>query len=147
MPRKLSVLFVCSHNSARSQMAEGWLRHLAGDDLDVYSAGVNPGTLNPLAVRAMNEVGVNIADHKAEGVDTYLGKIIVDYLVIVCDKASQTCPRVWPGLRERMFWPFDDPSSAQGSDEEKLEVFRRVRDEIKAKIENWLIEVQQTMTR
>jgi arsenate reductase len=128
-------------------MAEGWLRHLAGDDLDVYSAGVNPGTLNPLAVRAMNEVGVNIADHKAEGVDTYLGKIIVDYLVIVCDKASQTCPRVWPGLRERMFWPFDDPSSAQGSDEEKLEVFRRVRDEIKAKIENWLIEVQQTMTR
>ena len=137
---KPNVLFVCSHNSARSQMAEGWLRHLAGDRFGVYSAGVDPGTLNPLAVRAMQEVGLDIADHKAEGVKTYLGHVPVSTLVIVCDKAAETCPRVWPGMKERLFWPFDDPSAAQGSDEDKLEVFRRVRDEIREKIEHWLAE-------
>jgi len=141
MNSKPNVMFVCSHNSARSQMAEGWLRHLAGDRFDVYSAGVDPGTLNPLSVRAMAEVGVDISDHKAEGVKAYLGHVPVAHLIVVCDKAANTCPRVWPGLVERHFWPFEDPSAATGSDEDKLEVFRRVRDEIKAKIEQWLAEV------
>lgn len=132
------VLFVCSHNSARSQMAHGWLKHLAGDRFKVYSAGVDPGVLNPLAVDAMAEVGIDIADHVAEGIDAYLGKVPIYHLIIVCDKASQTCPRLWPGARERQEWLFDDPSAAQGSVYEKLEVFRRVRDEIREHIEAWL---------
>lgn len=141
MARKPTVLFVCSHNSARSQMAEGWLRHLAGDRYEVHSAGVEPGTLNPLAVQAMNEVGIDISNHKAQGVKEYLGRIMVAYLIIVCDRASQNCPTVWPGIRRKYVWPFDDPSAAQGSDEQKHEVFRRVRDEIKTSIETWLAEV------
>ncbi len=132
------VRFVCSHNSARSQMAQGWLEHLAGDRFEVYSAGVEPGTLNPLSVTAMAEVGIDISDHVAEGIDKYLGKVPIYHLIIVCDKASQTCPRIWPGARERYEWLFEDPSAATGSDDDKLVVFRRVRDEIKAKIEAWL---------
>src|SRR6185369_12798756 len=106
-----------SHNSARSQMAEGWLRHLAGDRFEVASAGMEPGVLNPLAVEAMEEVGIDISHHKARGVLEFLGKWPVYYLIIVCDKAAQTCPRIWPGSRERITWYFDDPSAAapQGS--------------------------------
>lgn len=132
------VLFVCSHNSARSQMAEGWLRHLAGDRFNVFSAGVEPGTVNPLAVKAMGEVGIDISGQVSEGIDRYLGHASIRTLVIVCDKAAQTCPRIWPGARERFHWFFDDPAAVEGSEEVKLEVFREVRDEIRAKIESWL---------
>ena len=137
------VLFVCSHNSARSQMAQAWLNHLAGDRFEAHSAGVEPGTLNPLSVKAMAEVGIDISDHVAEGIDKYLGKVPIYHLIIVCDKASQTCPRIWPGARERHEWLFDDPSAATGTDDEKLAVFRRVRDEIKAQVEAWLAEQSQ----
>lgn len=143
MPLDNIVLFVCSHNSARSQMAEGWLRHLAGDRFEVHSAGVEPGTLNPLAVKAMAEVGVDISQHQSESVDRYLGHLPVHWLVIVCAKAAQTCPRIWPGMKERLHWFFDDPAAVEGSEEEKLAVFRRVRDEIKQKIEHWMTEVEQ----
>ncbi|MCI0632228.1 MAG: arsenate reductase ArsC [Phycisphaerales bacterium] len=132
------VLFVCTHNSARSQMAEGWLRHLARDRFEVASAGVDPGRLNPLAVEAMAEVGVDISHHKAEGIKTYVGHFNVYYLIIVCDKAAQTCPRIWPGSRERLHWFFDDPAGMKGTHKEKMEAFRRVRDDIRAKIEEWL---------
>lgn len=135
------VLFVCSHNSSRSQMAEGWLRHLAGDRFEIASAGVEPGSINPLAVEAMAEVGIDISHHKAQGITDYLGRWPVYYLIIVCDKAAQTCPRIWPGSRERINWFFDDPAAAQGSHDEKLQVFRRVRDEIRETIEEWLAEV------
>ena len=132
------VLFVCSHNSARSQMAEGWLRHLASDRFDIASAGVEPGELNPLAVEAMAEVGIDISHHTSKGIREYLGKWNVYYLIIVCDKAAQTCPRIWPGSRQRLHWFFDDPSAAQGTRDEKLAVFRRVRDEIRQQLEQWL---------
>ena len=132
------VLFVCSHNSSRSQMAEGWLRHLAGDRFEVASAGVEPGTLNPLAVEAMAEVGIDISNHKAQGIKEYLGHWPVYYLIVVCDKAGETCPRIWPGARERLNWFFDDPAAAKGTHEQKLSVFRRVRDEIRDRIETWL---------
>ena len=132
------VLFVCSHNSARSQMAEGWLRHLASDRFDVASAGVEPGTLNPLAIEAMAEVGIDISHHKAEGITQYLGKWPVYYLIVVCDKAAQSCPRIWPGSRATLHWFFDDPAAVQGTHEEKLQAFRRVRDEIRTKLEQWL---------
>ena len=138
MPFNNGVLFVCTHNSARSQMAEGWLRHLAGDRFEVASAGVEPGTLNPFAVKAMAEVGVDISGHKAEGIKTYLGHWPVYYLIVVCDKAALSCPRIWAGSRERLHWFFDDPSAAQGTHEQKLAVFRRVRDEIRERIEHWL---------
>lgn len=140
------VLFVCSHNSARSQMAEGWLRHLCGDRFDIASAGVEPGVLNPLAVKAMNEVGIDIAHHKPESIKAYLGRWNVYYLIIVCDKAAQTCPRIWPGARQRQHWFFEDPSSATGSDEDKLAVFRRVRDEIRERIESWVAELDAAPT-
>ena len=142
MARKPNVLFVCSHNSARSQMAEGWLRHLAGERFEACSAGVNPGTLNPLAVRAMQEVDIDISGHEVEGIKAYLGHVAVAHLIVVCDKAAEACPRIWPGHPERHFWPFEDPAAAEGSEEERMQVFRRVRDEIRQQIENWLAEVE-----
>lgn len=141
MADKHVVLFVCSHNSARSQMAEGWLRHLAGDRFEARSAGVEPGVLNPLSVKAMAEVGIDISHHKAEGIKQYLGVVPVRYLIVVCDRAAQSCPTVWPNILDRYNWPFEDPSAATGSEDQKLAVFRRVRDEIKVKLEQWLTEV------
>jgi len=135
------VLFVCSHNSSRSQMAEGLLRHLASDRFQVASAGMEPGMLNPLAVEAMAEIGIDISHHKAEGIKEYLGHWPVYYLIIVCDKAGETCPRIWPGSRERLHWFFEDPAAVQGTREQKLAAFRRVRDEICEKIESWLTTV------
>ncbi len=146
MPLNNSVLFVCTHNSARSQMAHGWLKHLGADQFRVYSAGVKPGTLHPMAVKAMAEVGIDIADHVAEGIDKYLGHIPIYHLITVCDKAGQSCPRVWPGAPKREHWSFDDPSSATGSDEQKLDMFRQVRDEIRKKIEAWIAEQPAPVT-
>jgi arsenate reductase len=140
MPHNHGILFVCSHNSARSQMAEGWLRHLAGDRYEVASAGVEPGTLNPLSVEAMREVGIDISDQEAKGIRDLLGRWPVHTLIVVCDKAADTCPRVWPGSRERLHWFFDDPAAAEGTREQKLEVFRRVRDEIGERIRSWIEE-------
>lgn len=133
-----TVMFVCSQNSARSQMAEGLLRHLAGDRFHVYSAGIDPGQLNPLAVEAMNEIGMDISGHEAQGIKKYLGHVPVSYLIIVCDRAAKACPSVWPGIWERFIWPFEDPAAATGSHEDKLAAFCKVRDQIKAKLEHWL---------
>lgn len=141
------VLFVCTHNSARSQMAEGWLRHLAGDRYQAYSAGIESTQVNPLAVKAMMEAGVDITDQYSKSTEEYLGKLSVTYLVVVCDRAAEQCPSAWPGVRMRFFWPFLDPSAAQGTEEEKLEVFRQVRDQIKTKIENWLTEIEDPQSR
>ncbi len=135
------VMIVCTQNSARSQMAEGWLRHLAGDRFTVFSAGMTPGRVNPLAVEAMAEVGIDLSAHTSDGIEKYLGKVPVYYLMIVCDKAAQSCPAIWPGMRERIVWPFDDPAAVEGDHATKLASFRRVRDEIKAKLEAWLAEV------
>lgn len=138
MAGKPIVLFVCTQNSARSQMAEGWLRHLAGERFDVLSAGVEPGTLNPLAVKAMAEAGVDISGHRAKGLREFLGRTLVAYLIVVCDRAAETCPTVWPGMWERQVWPFADPAAATGDEAQKLAAFRAVRDEIREKIERWL---------
>ncbi len=122
-------------------MAEGLLRHLAGDRLEAISAGMKEKEeIHPLAIKAMAEIGIDISNQKPKSLNTYLGKETVFYLIVVCDNAAQKCPRVWPGLNDnhRFYWPFDDPDDATGSEEEKMAVFRRVRDEIKAKLENWL---------
>ncbi|NJN64202.1 MAG: arsenate reductase ArsC, partial [Acidobacteria bacterium] len=116
MARKPFVLFVCSRNSARSQMAEGLLRHLAGDVFDVGSAGIEPGTLNPFAVEALGEIGIDISKHEAKGIREYLGRVLVDHLIIVCDAAAHACPAVWPNMRERHNWPVPDPAAIEGTD-------------------------------
>ncbi len=138
MTVKSGVLFVCSHNSARSQMAEGLFRHAAGDRFGIASAGVEPGVLNPFAVQAMQEIGIDISQHTAESIDTYRGTWQVDHLVIVCDKAAAQCPTDWPGVGQTHHWFFEDPSAATGSDAEKLAVFRQVRDAIRRRLESWL---------
>jgi arsenate reductase len=133
MEPKQRVLFVCTHNSARSQMAEGWLRHLAGDRYEVSSAGTEPGGVNPLATQAMAEVGIDLAGHRSEHVDQYLDPA-ADYVVTVCDSAKEACPYV-PAREQVIHHSFEDPSAAEGTDAERLAVFRRVRDEIRAWLE------------
>ncbi len=135
---KKVVLFLCTANSARSQMSEALLRHKAGDRFEVHSAGVEPGVINPFAVRAIEELGIDISGQHAKGIETYLGKGRIHHLVIVCDRAATKCPTTWPGLHEKHVWPFDDPASVEGSDDQKLAAFRRVRDQISAKLDAWL---------
>jgi arsenate reductase (thioredoxin) len=130
------VLFLCTHNSARSQMAEGLLRRLAGDRFEVASAGTEARGVQPLAVRAMAEIGIDLRGHTSKTLDRFRGERW-DYVVTVCDHANESCP-VFPGTVTRLHWSFEDPSAAAGSEEQRLVVFRRVRDEIKAHIEKWL---------
>ena len=138
---KKKVLFICVHNSARSQMAEAFLKQMAGDKFEVESAGLEPGKLNPIVVEVMKEVGVDISQNKTKSVfDFFKQGKQYDYVVTVCDE-SQTgvCP-IFPGtaVTAKIHWGFDDPSSFQGSQEEKLEKTRRVRDQIKQKITQWI---------
>ncbi len=136
------VLILCSGNSARSQMAEGFLRTMAGDQFEVMSAGMQPAPeINPLAVQVMQEVGIDLSGQEPKDLSLYLGKTFLHYLIIVCSTANETCPRVWPGLiiqDNRLYWPVDDPAEATGTEEEKLTAFRKARDEIKEKLEIWL---------
>ena len=133
---KKRVLFLCTHNSARSQMAEGLLRHLAGNRFEVMSAGTEATRVRPLAIRAMEEVGVDISGQGSKTLDRYLGEPF-DYVITVCDDANEACP-FFPGARERLHWSFEDPSKAKGSEEERLAVFRRVRDGLLEQIEREL---------
>ncbi len=132
------VLFLCTHNSARSQMAEGFLCALAGDRVEVESAGTEETRVNPLAVRAMAEVGIDLSGHRSKTLDRFLGERW-DYVITVCDSANERCP-VFPRGARRLHWSFEDPSRATGSDEERLQVFRRIRDEISARLRAWLAE-------
>ena len=133
---KLRVLFLCTHNSARSQMAEGFLRHLAGDRVEVASAGTEARGVHPLAVRAMSEAGVDISCQRSKTLDRFLADCW-DYVVTVCDSANEACP-VFPGAATRVHWSFDDPSGAPGTNDERLAAFRRVRDEINTRVTAWL---------
>ena len=137
---KQSVLFLCTGNSARSQMAEGWLRHLAGDRYEVFSAGTKPVGLNPGSVEAMAEVGIDIAQHRSKHVEEYATQSI-DYVVTVCDRAKETCP-LWPGRTTLIHWSFDDPAAVADVEGRRL-VFRRVRDEIAAAIRQFLADREQ----
>ena len=136
---KTRVLFLCTHNSARSQMAEGLLRHLAGDRFEAMSAGTEATPVRPEAIVAMAELGVDISGQESKTLERYLGEPF-DYVVTVCDAANEACP-VFPGAKSRLHWSFRDPSQATGGDEERLEVFRAVRDEILARIEEELVPV------
>lgn len=140
--RKPKVLFLCTGNSARSQMAEGYLRHVAGDQFEVLSAGVEPKQLNPLAVEAMNEIGIDISRQKSKDVSIFLGQYI-PYVITVCDSAKQRCP-IFPRVYKFLHWSLEDPAEVAGTHEEKLVVFRRVRDVIAKRIdEEVLVETAQ----
>jgi len=136
------VLFLCTHNSARSQMAEGILRALAGDRFDVASAGTEATRVHPLAIRAMAEVGIDLTGHTSKTIDGFLGERW-DYVITVCDHANEQCP-VFPGETTRIHWSFEDPSQATGTDEDRLGTFRRVRDEIQRRLCQWLVDQEQS---
>ena len=130
--KKLRVLFVCTHNSARSQMAEGFLREYGGGRFEAFSAGTEGTAVRPEAIRAMAEVGIDISGHESKTVDRFLGQPFA-WVITVCDQAREACP-VFPGAEETAHWGFDDPSAATGGDDERMAVFRRVRDEIARRV-------------
>jgi len=134
---KPKVLFLCTGNSARSQMAEGYLRHLAGGEFEPLSAGIEPKGLNPLAVEAMKEIGIDISQQASKDVTSFLGQAI-PYVITVCDNAKQRCP-IFPRTYKYLHWSLEDPAEAVGPQEEKMAVFRRVRDEIRRRIERELL--------
>ena len=128
MTSRKRVLILCTGNSARSQMAEGLLRHLAGDRFDVASAGVAPTQVRPEAIAVMRELGIDISHHRSKSVDEFLGQDF-DYVITVCDNANEQCP-IFPSNTKRIHWSFEDPAAAAGDEQVRLAVFRRVRDEI-----------------
>ena len=136
MRKRAKVLFICTHNSARSQMAEGFLNHLAVGRFEAQSAGTEPGALNPLAVQVMAEEGIDISNHHAKALDAFLSEPF-DYVITVCDDANEACP-VFPNARQRLHWSFPDPSRAEGTVEQRLAVFRAVRDAIRARVEQFM---------
>ena len=132
------VLFLCTGNSARSQMAEGYLRRAGGDKFEVLSAGLEPKTLNPLAVEAMREIGIDISRQQSKDVVTLIGQHI-PYVVTVCDNAKERCP-IFPGTWKFLHWSTEDPAAAVGTHEEKLNKFRQVRDQLIANIDKEFVQ-------
>lgn len=129
------VLFLCTGNSARSQMAEHLLRHLAGDGIEVYSAGTAPAGVNPLTIKVLDELEIDATNATSKKLDIFLGESF-DYIITVCDNAEEHCP-IFPGGGKRLHWSFDDPAAAEGDEQARLECFRRVRDEIRSRLEEW----------
>jgi arsenate reductase len=139
---KKKVLFICVHNSARSQMAAAWLNDVCGDYFEAESAGLEPGELNPLAVQVMGEVGIDISKNKTQSVfDVFKGGQFFAYVITVCDETSaEKCP-IFPGVTNRVHWSFPDPSSLFGTQQERLQGTRKIRDDIRARIEMWCDEM------
>ena len=133
---KKRVLILCTGNSARSQMGEGLLKHLADDHFEVFSAGTHPSTLNPYAVLAMAEMDIDIRDQYSKSLDEFLQQKF-DYVITVCDRAAESCP-IFPGPAQRIHWSFPDPAAVEGSHQEKLATFIQVRDAIKSQFEEWM---------
>jgi arsenate reductase len=139
MDRK-RVLFLCTGNSARSQMAEAMLRARAGDRYEVHSAGLAPSHVRPEALAVLREAGIPVDGLRSKGVEEYLGKMHVHFLITVCGQAERDCPRIWPVGGIRIFWPVDDPASVVGSEEERHAAFQRARDELSRHVDAWLAE-------
>jgi len=139
---KTKVLFICVHNSARSQMAEAWLNYTCDDVFEAQSAGLEPGTINPLVVQAMQEVGIDLSQKKTQAVfDVWKSGQLFHYVITVCSESeAKGCP-IFAGVTTRLHWPFRDPSQLTGSAEAKLKEVRKIRDEIRCKIEEWCEEV------
>jgi arsenate reductase (thioredoxin) len=142
----MRVLFLCTHNSSRSQMAEGLLRTHGGTHYQVFSAGTHPSKVHPLAIKVMAELGIDISEqagHQAKGVEEFEAEPPMELVVTVCDEAAEECP-YFPRARRQEHWGFPDPSAATGSEEERLEVFRRVRDDIAARIDVFVKQNQES---
>lgn len=137
---KENVLFLCTGNSCRSQMGEALLRERAGDRFNAYSAGVNPKGVHPLTIKVLNEKGIDTSKLRSKDVAEFLGNLPIHHLIVVCDNANESRPRIFPGMQNRQFWPFDDPPAFHGADEEKLNKFREVRDAIDKRIQQWVPE-------
>jgi arsenate reductase len=146
--RKQKVLFLCTQNSARSQMAEAFLRHHADDRFEVYSAGCEIGDeIHPYAAEVMDEVGIDISDQYPKGLKTYMGRMGFNYSIIVCARAERNCPKTFPGVGTRLVWIFDDPRGEDVPEEERLEKFREVRDQIEEKILDWLEHPEEELVK
>ncbi|MBP7692651.1 MAG: arsenate reductase ArsC [Anaerolineales bacterium] len=140
MTAKTRVLFLCTGNSARSQLGEALLRHKAGDRFEVYSAGLEPKGVNPYTLRVLDEVGIDARAQTSKPLSDYLGKVHFGYVITVCADADAKCPAVFPGMGQRLRWPFDDPAAVEGADEARLAKFREIRDQIAARLDVWLAE-------
>ena len=139
---KKKVLFICAHNSARSQMAAAWLNHLCPDDFEAHSAGLEPGTLNPLAVDAMAEVGIDISGNNTQAIfDVFKTGTFYPFVITVCDESeAESCP-IFPGATQRLHWSFRDPSKLPGTHAERLDGTRKIRDEIRERVRAWCAEM------
>lgn len=135
---KPAVLFLCTNNAVRSQMAEAILKKRAAEHFDAYSAGAEPTEIHPLTIRVMNEIGIDLNGCQSKHLRQFLGRLAVRVAIFVCPRAEEKCPVVWPGALARLEWPFEDPAAHQGSDEERLQKFRDVRDRIDRRIADWL---------
>jgi arsenate reductase (thioredoxin) len=135
---KPRVLFVCTHNAARSQMAEALLRHYAGECFEVLSAGVAPTEVHPLTRQVLMAIGLDPSGLYAKNLDDFFAKVSIAYAIIVCDQAEDGCPRLYPFTLQTLHWPFDDPTQVEGSTAERLHAFRAVRDQIDHRLRAWL---------
>lgn len=135
-PQPIRVLFLCTHNSARSQMAEALLRHIGKGRFEVSSAGTEATRVHPMAIQAMSDVGIDISDSRSKHLNDYLGADF-DYVITVCDSANESCP-IFPGDPKRIHWSFPDPSAAEGTDIQRQNAFNRIRDEINLRLRTWV---------
>jgi len=137
MNSKPRVLFLCTGNSARSQMAEAFLRKYGGDRFEAHSAGLEPQGIHPYTYRVMSEIGIDLSDQRSKSLDEYFMKVHVGYLITVCSRAEARCP-ILPGVGVREYWEFEDPAAFEGTEEEKLNKFREIRDQVEARVKAWL---------
>lgn len=136
--RKDNILILCTGNSCRSQMAEGYFRTFIGDKVNVFSAGLEPKEIHPMAKVVMKEVGISIDNQRSKGIQDFLGKYNFRHIIVVCARAEKNCPSTFPGAMNRLFWPFEDPAAFKGSEEEKLMRFREIRDQIRNRIQEFV---------
>ena len=134
------VLFLCTRNSARSQMAEAWLRKLGGDHFVAASAGLEPSRIHPMTIEVMEEVGVSMEGHRSKPISEFLGRVAVRHIFVVCESAEKNCPRIWPFGGELKLWPFDDPATQDGNEFMQITKFREIRDLIQQRILAWIEE-------
>lgn len=137
------VLFLCTNNSARSQMAEAFLRKEGGSEFEVYSAGMHPSVVHPMTVQVMSEIGIDVSGQRSKGVKEIMGRYTFDDAIIVCRRAEDDCPTLSADAHRMHRWLFEDPVREEGTDEEKLAKFREVRDQIEARIKLWLAETHE----
>ncbi len=137
--KKTKVIILCTGNSARSQMAEAFLKKYGSEYFEVYSAGFEPKGINPYTIKVMEEKGIDMSDHTSKELREYLGTVHFGIVITVCDRAEKTCPTM-PGISRRLFWPFEDPASFNGTEEDIIDKFREIRDLIEEKIISWVKE-------